>query len=95
MTTICDTDMHKVLPPLCLLMALASAITGFTLVSLPRPQPGVELHEATIGQNDQQREMLENRLRRDRRTRTYLISGLLTCSVVFTVAAFRSMRPAP
>lgn len=85
--------MNRFLPPLCLLMALAMAISGFTLASLPRPQPSIELHEATIGQDDQQRELLEKRLRRDRRMRTYLIASLLTCSVVFTVAAFRSMRP--
>lgn len=85
--------MHKALPPLCLLMALATAIAGFTLASLPQPQPSVELHEVTLGQDDQHRELLENKLRKDRNARTYLIAGLLTCSVVFVVAAFRSMRP--
>lgn len=86
--------MNKVLPPLCLLMALASAIAGFTLVALPRPQPSVQLHEATLGQDDQHREVLENKLQKDRRIRTYLIAGLLTCSVVFVAGAFRAMRPA-
>ncbi len=85
--------MHKLLPPLCLLMALATAIAGFTLASLPRPQPTVALHEATLGQDDQHREVLENKLQKDRRLRTYLVAGLLTCTVVFTVAAFRTMRP--
>ena len=85
--------MHKYLPLLCLLIALAMAIAGFTLASLPKPQPSVALHEATVGQDDQHRELLENRLRKDRRVRTYLIAGLLTFSVVFTVAGFRSMRP--
>ena len=85
--------MNKVLPPLCLVLALATAIAGFTLVALPRPQPSVRLHEATLGQDDQHREVLENELQKDRRIRTYLIVGLLTCSVVFVFGAFRTMRP--
>lgn len=85
--------MQKFLPPLCLLMALATAIAGFTLAALPRPQPTVELHQATLDQDDQHREILENKLQKSRHVRKYLIGGLLTCSVVFTVAAFRTMRP--
>ena len=36
--------MHKLLPPLCLFVALVCVITGFALLSLPSPEPGMELH---------------------------------------------------
>lgn len=57
------------------------------------PQPSVELHEARFNEDEEYRELLEDKLERDRNSRTFLTAGLFVCAVGFTVAGFMTMRP--
>ena len=86
--------MSRIIPPLCLFLALASFIAAFTLVSIDRPEPSVDLHRARIGNDEEYRELLEQKLVRDQRWRVFLTGTLFTSGVALTVAAFMTMRPA-
>lgn len=85
--------MSKLLPPLCLVLALLSVIAAFALVMTEQPRVGVELHRARVTGDEQYRALLEAQLRDQRRSRNYLIGGLIASGLVFAILAFLSMRP--
>ena len=86
--------MSKLIPPLCLILALLSVITAFALVMTGTPEVGIELHQARVGDDDKYRLLLEEQLEDQRRQRHYLIAALSTSGVLLTTVAFLSMRPA-
>ena len=86
--------MHRILPPLCLLLALAMAVVGFALWAVDPPEANVELHRARASGDEQYREVLEAELRRRQWTRNLLLGCLFVGSGVFAVTAFVGMRPA-
>jgi hypothetical protein len=83
--------MQKLFPPLFLFLALAGLIGGFTLVIVPAPEPGMNLHRARVRGDDQLVGALENELERRRRLRTGAIVILFAASGLCVVAAFASM----
>ncbi len=86
--------MHRLIPPLCLLMALAMAVVGFGLWAVDAPEPPTELHRAAAEGDDQYRDALEAQLRREQLRRKLLLGCLFVGCGVFVVAAFLAMRPA-
>ena len=87
-----QSQMNSLLPPLCLLLAMALFITGFTMLALDRPSPTIELHEARIGDDAQQRSLLEEKLRRRQRHRRWFIAATFTGGTMLTITAFGTMR---
>jgi len=85
--------MNRVVPPLCLLLALLLLIAGFAVLATDRPEPSVELHRATAAADDDYREVLEDQLRRDRFKRTVLIVTMFGMAIVMAATAFVAMKP--
>ena len=83
--------LSHLIPPLCLLLALAMLIVGFTLIAVGEPEDSVQLHQARAQGDELSTETLEADLRRRRVTRYTLIGLLLLGSGLMTVTAFRSM----
>ena len=86
--------MNKLVPPICLLLALASFAAAFIFLSAGKPDVSVELQVARAQGDLEMREILETRLQRRQRSRNALIGGLFTVGVFLVVVAFASMRPA-
>jgi hypothetical protein len=86
--------MHRILPPLCLLVALAMVVVGFGLWAVEPPEASVELHRARVAGDEAYREVLEAELARQQRNRNWLLGCLFAGAALFAVAAFVTMRPA-
>lgn len=85
--------MNRLLPPLCLLLALAMLVVGFGLLAVEPPEASVELHHARVTGDEQYQEVLEAQLRRRQRIRTALLVCLFGGSALFAVLGFVTMRP--
>lgn len=85
--------MRNLLPPLCLLIALAMVITAFAVWAVEPPSAGVELHRARAAGDEDTRDVMEAGLKRRKLARNVLLGCLFTGSGVMTLAAFVSMRP--
>ena len=83
--------MTRFLSPLCLLLALAMLIAGFTLRSVEAPQAGVELHRARVVGDDHYADVLEGQLKQRRWARTALIFCMFGGSAALTLAAFATL----
>ena len=79
-------------PPLCLLVALASAIVGFSMLAFGGPEASVSLHEARSQGDELSTDTLEADLATRQTNRVVLISSLFATSGVMTIVAFGSMR---
>ena len=82
------------LPPLCLLLALALAIAGFAMLAVDPPEATVELHRATAAGDDPLRDAIEEKLHRQQLTRKLVLAALFVGSGLAVVAAFLTMQPA-
>jgi len=85
--------MRNLLPPLCLLIALAMVITAFAVWAVEPPAVSVELHRARAAGDEDTRDVLEAKLKRQKFARQVLLGCLFTGSCVMTFAAFATMRP--
>ena len=85
--------MSRVVPPLCLVLALFLLISGFAVLATDRPQPSVELHRATAAADEQQREVLEEQLQNQRFRRTVAIFSIFGLAIVMGATAFVAMKP--
>jgi len=85
--------MHRIVPPICLLLSLLLLIAGFSLLARDQPDPSVDLHRARMADDEQYRDLLEEDLRRRRLKRTVMIATLFGMAVVLGVASFVAMRP--
>ena len=68
--------MHPILPPICLLLAMAMAIVGFGLWILDPPEPNIDLHRARVTGDDAYQEVLESQLLDRQRNRKWLVRCL-------------------
>ncbi len=83
----------QLLPPLCLLLALATLIAAFALLAVGPPEASIELHSARSSGDDQKSEVLEDHLAGQQWAHTLLVGGLFAASAASTLAAFCAMRP--
>jgi hypothetical protein len=83
--------MTRFLSPLCLLLAIAMLIAGFTLWAVDAPDAGVELHRARVAGDDDFTEAQESKLQQRQTARTALLFCLFGGSVAMTLAAFATL----
>ena len=86
--------MNRVLPPLCLILALAMLISGFAMLAFGAPEASVEYHRALTAGDEDQADVFKVNLVRRQFARRVLLGSLFGGSVVLVVAAFLLMRPA-
>ncbi len=84
---------NQLLPPFCLLVALATLIAAFALLAVGSPEASVELHSAVSSGDDQKSEVLKDQLADQQWAHTLLVGCLFAASVASAVAAFCAMRP--
>ncbi|MBN1851616.1 MAG: hypothetical protein JW829_02800 [Pirellulales bacterium] len=86
--------MSRIVPPLCMLLALAMVIVGFGLWVVGPPEPNIDLHRARVTGDASYEEVLESQLCRRQQHRKWLLICLFAGSGLFTVLALISMRGA-
>lgn len=79
------------LPPICLLLALALAITGFAMIAFGAPEASVSLHEARAAGDELATSTLEQHLEDQQWSRITFITLLFVASGAMTFVAFGSM----
>ncbi|KPL08998.1 hypothetical protein AMJ85_07380 [candidate division BRC1 bacterium SM23_51] len=85
--------MHKIMPPICLFLALTCVICGFVLLAMGEPEVDMALHRARIDGEEQYRQRLEERLEHRQLSHKLWIGGCFASAVLFTGAAFATMSP--
>lgn len=85
--------MHKILPPVCLAMAMIALICGIALFSSGGPEPGHQLRKAQINGPEDLRIKLEKDLEsRQFRHTAFTIASFISAGL-FATGAFVSMNP--
>lgn len=84
--------MFRLIPPLCLVLALAMVIVGFGLWAVEPPEANVDLHRARAAGDEPYQEVLELQLHRQQRTRHWLLGCLFAGSGIFALLALVTMR---
>ena len=84
--------MQGLLPPLCLVLALALAVCGFAIWSVDGPEAGVRLHQARAAGDENASQALEGQLEQRQFSRQILLGLLFTASLGMTVLGFSVMR---
>ena len=87
-------SMHRIIPPICLLLALTMVVLGFGVWALAPPEANVALHRARAAGDDQHREVFEADLRHQQLKRKLLVGCLFAAGAALVATAFLSMRPA-
>ena len=85
--------MQKLLPPICMFLALAMLVAGFAVLAFGSPEASVELHAARAGGDEAFRDVLERDLTGRRSSRRVLIGLLFTGGALMAVMAFLTMKP--
>ena len=83
--------MRQLIPPVCLFLALVALVSGFIVLAVPPPEPGMELHRARVEGAEEYRELLEERLEKRRIARYLVIGGLFGSAALLIAAAFATM----
>ncbi len=83
----------RLLSPACLALALLSLFCAFALLAKGSPEANMELHQARLGTNQEQKARLEGRLHRHQWVRRAMIGGLFSTSTAFFVAGFLTLNP--
>lgn len=86
--------MKEIIPPFCLVLTVLLLIGGFATLAVEAPQPSIELHRARLGDDDQYRDLLEQRLEHQRLQRKVLVGSLFGLAVVMGALGYLAMRPA-
>ena len=87
--------LKAVLPPVCLLLALGLAITGFSMIAFGGPEESISLHEARASGDDLTTNTLEDDLLSRQTSRMIMIGLLFAGSGAMTLVAFGSMSGPP
>jgi hypothetical protein len=85
--------MNRLVPPLCLFLALVMLIMAFALWSVEGPDTSAELSRARAGGDDQYGNVLEAQLKRRQLARKVFIGGLFVGCGLMTILAFLSIGP--
>jgi len=83
--------LKAVLPPVCLLLALGLAITGFSMIAFGGPEESISLHEARANGDDLTTDTLEDDLLSRQTSRMVMIGLLFAGSGVMTLVGFGAM----
>lgn len=83
--------LKSVFPPICLLLSLALAITGFSMIAFGGPEDSVSLHAARATGDELTTSVLEKDLHERQTTRIIWIVAIFVGSGLMTVTAFMSM----
>ena len=83
--------LKSIFPPLCLMLALALAITGFSMLAFGGPEESVSLHAARATGDELTTSVLEDDLSTRQTRRVVLITLIFVGSGVMTLVAFVSM----
>lgn len=83
--------LKSVFPPICLFLALALAITGFSMLAFGGPEASVALHAARAAGDEASTDALEENLQRRKKSRMVRIVLTFAGSGVMTFVAFASM----
>ncbi|MFC1758199.1 hypothetical protein ACFL2H_05460 [Planctomycetota bacterium] len=81
-----------ILPPFCLLLALASAIVGFSMLAFGGPEASISLHQARAEGDELATDTLEADLAERQSNRVVMIISLFVVSGVMTIVAFGAMQ---
>ena len=82
----------SILPPACLLLALAMAIVGFSMIAFGGPDDSVSLHQARAAGDELATETFEADLKQRQTQRVTMIVLLFVGSGVMTIVGFGSMK---
>lgn len=85
--------MRFIIPPLCLLLALAMLIAGFAVWAVEAPEPGLNLHAARASGDEEMGEVLESQLQHKQFLRKTLLGSLTGGCILMVFLAFLTMRP--
>ena len=87
--------LKSIVPPICLLLALALAITGFSMLAFGGPEDSVSLHAARASGDELTTSVLEQDLQKRQTARVVLIVSIFVGSGLMTFVAFLSMGGSP
>jgi hypothetical protein len=79
---------RSILPPFCLLLAIAMAVVGFSMLAFGNPEASVELHQARASGDELATATLEADLSSRQMKRTTMIVLLFVGSGVMTTVGF-------
>ena len=80
-----------IIPPLCLLIALALAITGTAMIAFGGPEESISLHEARVSGDDLTKDTLEQDLEQKQFSRVVFITTLFATSGIMIFVGFATM----
>ena len=80
--------MQAILPPLCFVLAIFSFVAGFTTMSVPEPEPGIELHKVRSAGDEKNTEILEARLEEDQDRHQLKMYAFYGAGVLLAAAGF-------
>ena len=83
---------RSIFPPICLLMAIAMAVVGFSMLAFGGPDASLNLHEARVSGDELTTTTLEADLKRRQTQRVTTIVLLFVGSGVMTMVAFGAMK---
>lgn len=84
--------LKAIFPPICLLLALSSAIVGFSMLAFGGPEASISLHQARAQGDELATDTLEADLADRQSDRIVLITSLFVASGVMTIVAFAVMQ---
>jgi hypothetical protein len=84
--------MKGLIPPLCLLLALAMFFAAFAVAAVEQPEATVEFHRARVSGDDEFGDLLEAQLARRQFARKMLLGSLIFGGVALIATAFAAMR---
>lgn len=86
--------LRSVFPPICLLLSIAMAVVGFSMLAFGGPDVSVNLHEARAQGDELATTALEEDLETRQTKRIVMIVSLFVGSGLMTVVAFGAMQNA-
>ncbi|MCA9140611.1 MAG: hypothetical protein KDB00_27755 [Planctomycetales bacterium] len=81
----------SIFPPVCLLLAVALAITGFAMLAFGGPEDSLSLHAARASGDELTTSVLEQDLQHRQTNRIVLIVSIFAGSGLMVLVAFLSM----